>query len=249
MYRFFESNAALHDGTIALSKENSHHMISVLRMNENEEFEIVIDQHVYLCRLENLDKSEAIALIIEDYEDKNEADIKINLYQGIPKSDKLELIIQKAVELGVTKIIPFESSRTVVKWDAKKEAKKLKRYEEIAHSAAKQAKRAFVPAIEKSISFKEILASLENKFVLLAYENRGTSLKSILQDKKDKVEDKEINIIIGPEGGFSEEEVKVFEEIGAHIVHLGNRILRTETAAIAMLAMVQYEVGDVNEEI
>lgn len=249
MYRFFEDINSLDEKKIILSKENAHHMISVLRMDEKENFEVVIDKKVYLCNLSSLDKQNATALIKDSYDDKNESNLKINLYQGLPKSDKLDLIVQKAVELGVSKIIPFESSRTVVKWDSKKEEKKIKRLEEIAHAAAKQAKRSVVPEIKKSISFKNLVNEMENGLSVIAYENRGKTLKEVLTEYKRDEENKEVNIVIGPEGGFSEEEVRAIEEKGAFSVHLGNRILRTETAAIALMAMIQYEIGDINEKI
>lgn len=240
MFRFFEDETSLQENKIFLSDANLKH-INVLRIEEDEEFEIVINGIVYLSKLDNLDGM-TIAKIISEKKDENESNIKINLYQGLPKSDKFEWIIQKSIELGVNEIIPFESQRTIVKWDSKKEKKKLLRYNEIAESAAKQSKRSVIPTVKSLHSFNEMLENLKDSYTILAYENRGKSLKEILQNDNPK----EINIIIGPEGGFSEEEVLKFEEIGTNIVNLGNRILRTETAAIALTAMIQYELGDIN---
>lgn len=240
MFRFFEDETSLQEDKILLNKSNLKH-IKVLRIAEDEEIEIVINGIVYLSKLIDFN-GEKIADIISKRIDENESDIRINLYQGLPKSDKFEWIIQKTIELGVNEIVPFESERTIVKWDNKKEKKKLERYIEIAESAAKQSKRTYIPKVNRLLSFNEMLEELKNSYTILAYENRGNSLRDILQKDKPK----EINIIIGPEGGFSEEEVEKFERIGANIVNLGKRILRTETAAIALISMIQYELGDIN---
>lgn len=240
MFRFFEAETSLQEDKILLNKSNLKH-IKVLRIEEDEEIEIVINGIVYLSKLIDLN-GDKIAEIISKKEDENESNIKINLYQGLPKSDKFEWIIQKSIELGVNEIIPFESERTIVKWDNKKEKKKLERYNEIAESAAKQSKRTYIPTVNRLLSFNEMLEELKDSYTILAYENRGNNIRGILQKDKPK----EINIIIGPEGGFSEEEVEKFESIGANIVNLGKRILRTETAAIALISMIQYELGDIN---
>lgn len=245
MYRFFEQENALKSDSLYLNSENTHHILNVLRMREDELFEVVIDKKVYLG---NFTKKEGESLVVnvkDIYEDTNESKIKIHLYQGLPKSDKLELIIQKCIELGVSEITPFTSSRTIVKWDVKKESKKIKRYEDIAEAAAKQSKRGYIPKINGVIDFGMLIEQIKDNVSILAYENRGNSLRNVLRDEASK----NINIIIGPEGGFSEQEVESLAENGAKVVHLGNRILRTETAAIALVAMIQYEIGDVNEEI
>lgn len=245
MYRFFEETKQIIENKIILSKENSHHIQNVLRMRDDEDFEVVLDDKVHLVNIYQRDKDFLQVDIKDTYEIVNESPIKINLFQGLPKSDKLELIIQKAVELGVDQISPFSSSRTIVKWDVKKAEKKLKRYEEISHAAAKQSKRGYIPKVNDVIKFEDIAEQMNDSLTILAYENDGKSLRQVLKENKYS----NVNIIIGPEGGFSETEVDYLAEKGASIVHLGNRILRTETASIALLAMVQYEIGDINEEI
>lgn len=245
MYRFFEEADNLDGDTIKLSKENTHHIVNVLRIREDEDFEVVIGDRVYLSNIYMGQNKLMVAKVKEIYGDKNESNLHIHLYQGLPKSDKLEFIIQKTIELGCFQITPFTSSRTIVKWDDNKAQKKLKRYEEIALAAAKQSKRGLVPKVNRPVSFSKLLDDIEGAFTLLAYENGGKSLRNILKEYKGR----EINIIIGPEGGFSQEEVDQLEGRGAKVVHLGNRILRTETAAVALTAMVQYEIGDINEEI
>ncbi|MDO5027338.1 MAG: 16S rRNA (uracil(1498)-N(3))-methyltransferase [Tissierellia bacterium] len=245
MYRFFEEKASILDGKIVLSKENSHHIRNVLRMKDDEDFELVIGKEVYLVNIFTRDKDFVQVVIKDSWQDKNESDLKIHLYQGLPKSDKLDLIIQKCVELGAFEITPFISSRTIVKWDEKKEERKLRRYEDIALAAAKQSKRGIIPKVNALKSFKDLIEAIRDDFTIIAYENSGQTLRKTLMDFSGDT----INIIVGPEGGFSEEEVSQIQEAGAKIVNLGNRILRTETAAIALCAMVQYEVGDINEEV
>lgn len=242
MHRFFEDFSSLYENKIFLNKNNIKHF-NVLRIQTEEEFEVVIDTIIYIVKPLEITKNEIICAILSQNNDNNESNLKINLYQGLPKSDKLELIIQKCTELGITKIIPFTSSRTVVKWDEKKEKKKINRYQEIAESAAKQSKRAIIPEVALSVSFSQMLKDLENEYTIVAYENRGINLRDILKTIKQD----EINIVIGPEGGFSESEIKSLEDINAKIVNLGDRILRTETAAIALTAMIQYEIGDINK--
>lgn len=241
MHRFFEIKENLVDSKIYLNKNNSKHF-NVLRIKEDENFEVVIDGIVYMVKPDFISKNEVICGILSQKKGENESNIKINLYQGLPKSDKLELIIQKCVELGINEITPFTSSRTIVKWDEKKEEKKLNRYMEISESAAKQSKRSIIPIINKSISFDEMLEQLKGKRSITAYENRGENLRNTLLNLNSD----EINIIIGPEGGFSEEEILRLEEIDSKIINLGNRILRTETAAIVLTSLIQYELGDLN---
>lgn len=243
MHRFFEYHSSLIEDKIYLQNNNVHHL-NVLRISEDEEFEVVIDGIVYLVKIESLDKSSTICNIISKRKGENESNIKINLYQGLPKSDKLELIIQKCVELGINSITPFTSSRTIVKWDKKKEAKKLTRYQDIAESAAKQSKRTYIPEIKESVNFNQLCDVVGERYTILSYEDYGQTLKETILENDTE----EFNIIIGPEGGFSEEEVKKLKEKGAKIVNLGNRILRTETAAIALTTMIQYEAGDINNK-
>lgn len=242
MHRFFEDSSSLLDGKIHLQDKNIKHF-KVLRISEDEKFEIVIDDLVYIVKAILIDSKGVICEIVSKNKCVNESNIKINLYQGLPKSDKLELIIQKCTELGVNSIIPFNSSRTIVKWNDKKEEKKLRRYMEIAEAASKQSKRCIIPEIKESISFEKMCEELKDKTAIVAYENRGKSLKEVLNELKDD----EINIIIGAEGGFSEEEINMLEDINSYVINLGNRILRTETAAISLVSLIQYDIGDMNK--
>ena len=245
MYRFFEDRSSLMGNKIALSKDNSHHITNVLRMRDDEDFEIVIDGKVHLVSICQRDKNFIQSVVKDVREDKNEAKIKIHLYQALPKFDKLEFIIQKCMELGIAEVTQFMSSRTIVKWDDKKEEKKLRRFEEIAYASAKQSKRGLVPIVNPVCTFEQLKEKIGDNYSIIAYEVEGKRLKTVLSEFKGD----RINIIVGPEGGFSEAEVEEICEAGAIKVNLGNRILRTETAAIALTAMVQYEIGDINEEV
>lgn len=242
MYRFFEKIESLSSDKIYLSEKNTRH-INVIRINSDEIFEIVIDDEIFDVQIDEFSKKNIVCKVLTKRKEEDNK-LKINLYQGLPKSDKLELIIQKATELGISKIIPFISSRSVVKWDSKKESKKIERYSEIAQSASEQSKRITIPIIKESINFDELCESIKNQNTILAYENYGENLSSCLDVSMDTV-----NIIIGPEGGFSEEEVLKLKSFGAKVVNLGKRILRTETAAIVLVGLVQYEIGDIDEKI
>lgn len=241
MHRFFENIENKIGDIVTLSKENIKHF-SVVRIEENEEFEIVISGIVYRCIAIEVSKSQITCKILGEVESNTESKLKIHLFQGLPKSDKLELIIQKCTELGISEITPFTSSRTIVKWDDKKESRRLERYFEIAQSASKQSKRTLVPKINRVSKFTDLKDLFEDSKIIVAYENRGTTLREVLTESNSN----SFSIVIGPEGGFSELEIETLENLGAKIVHLGNRILRTETAAIALTTMIQYELGDVN---
>ena len=243
MYRFFEEANNLKDDKIYIFDENYKHIVKVLRIDSKEEFEVVIDGQIYLVKIEEDAQSYLVCQILARRKGDNESPLKINLYQGLPKSDKLELIIQKTIEWGVFSITPFNSERTIVKWDQKKEKKKLKRYEEIAKAASKQAKRDLIARVNPVIDFKKMAEQIKGQPSILAYELRGEDFKKVLVSLGEKSID-EVNVIVGPEGGFSEEEVEILREAGAQVVNLGNRILRTETAAITLTSIIQYELGD-----
>ena len=167
---------------------------------------------------------------------------RIYLFQGLPKADKMELIIQKAVELGAYEVIPVETKRCVVKLDGKKAAKKVERWKQIAESAAKQSKRMLIPNVHEVLTFKEALKYAESMDVrLIPYE-----LAKGMQETKEILADiqpgQSIGIFIGPEGGFEEKEVKTAISEGAKPITLGKRILRTETAGLAILSVLMFQL-------
>lgn len=245
MDRFFvgKKNINLENKTCIIEGEDVKHISKVLRCRIGEELEICDnDNNEYICEITNIDKSQVELNIVEVVDIKRESDLKIKVYQGLPKGPKMEMILQKLTEVGVDEIILVQTKRTVVKVDDKKEDKKIERWERIIYEAAKQSKRGKIPKLRGVLSFKEALADMkENDFNIAPYENERT--KSIKQAIKG-VDIKNIGIFVGPEGGFEDTEIKSIEEIGGQSVSLGPRILRTETASLVASSIVLYELSD-----
>lgn len=245
MDRFFvgKNNINLENKTCIIEGEDVKHISKVLRCRIGEELEICDnDNNEYICEITNIDKSQVELNIVEVVDIKRESDLKIKVYQGLPKGPKMEMILQKLTEVGVDEIILVQTKRTVVKVDDKKEDKKIERWERIIYEAAKQSKRGKIPKLRGVLSFKEALADMkENDFNIAPYENERT--KSIKQSIKG-VDIKNIGIFVGPEGGFEDTEIKAIEEIGGQSVSLGPRILRTETASLVASSIVLYELSD-----
>lgn len=175
-----------------------------------------------------------------------EGNIELHIFQGLPKADKMELILQKGTELGVSKFIPVAFQRSIVKLAGKDEVKKIERWQKIAEVAAKQAKRDLVPKVEGVIKVKEI-CKLANEYdlLLLAYEEETkNSIKNELLNIKHTKENLKIAVIVGPEGGIEKEEVQILQEAGAKVVSLGKRILRTETVALQVSSIIMYELEE-----
>lgn len=244
MQRFFVEPHQI-DGErheIHITGSDVNHIVNVLRMKKGEELWISDKEKEYHCVIENAGEDEVLLHILyvqePDYELKN----RIYLFQGLPKADKMELIIQKAVELGAYEVIPVETRRCVVKLDGKKAAKKVDRWQQIAESAAKQSKRMLIPHVHDVISFKEALKYAESMDIrLIPYElAKGMpETKEILAAIEPG---QSIGIFIGPEGGFEEKEVKAAIEGGAKPITLGRRILRTETAGLAILSVLMFQL-------
>lgn len=245
MDRFFvgKNNINLENKTCIIEGEDVKHISKVLRCRIGEELEICDnDNNEYICEITNIDKSQVELNIVEVVDIKRESDLKIKVYQGLPKGPKMEMILQKLTEVGVDEIILVQTKRTVVKVDDKKEDKKIERWERIIYEAAKQSKRGKIPKLRGVLSFKEALADMkENDFNIAPYENERT--KSIKQAIKG-VDIKNIGIFVGPEGGFEDTEINAIEEIGGQSVSLGPRILRTETASLVASSIVLYELSD-----
>lgn len=237
MYNFFVKNENISNKKVYISGSDYNHIRNVLRMQPGDAFLISCDGMSHYCSVETFENEMVVANILkEDYNDTN-LPIQLFLFQGLPKSDKMELIIQKTVELGVDGIIPVEMNRCVVKLDEKKKKGKQSRWQSIAESAAKQSKRNIIPEVFEVMSFKNALKkSQELDLLLVPYESKNgmadtvDALKSIKSGMK-------VGVFIGPEGGFEENEIQSATEIGGKIISLGKRILRTETAAIAATAM------------
>ncbi|WP_300407988.1 RsmE family RNA methyltransferase [Lagierella sp.] len=237
MYRFFIDDSNLKDNEIFLYGEDFHHAKNVLRLNLGENLELVCGDVLYFGEVSEITKEDLIIKIMSK-EVLKEKLTTIRMFQGLPKGDKFEYIIQKAVELGVDEIIPFESERTIVKYKEKSYSKKQVRYEKIIKAAAMQSKRNHIPKLHLPISFDQIKKS-EMGLGLLAFEASEKPLKNLLRDKKDI---REIDIVIGPEGGFSQKEVSSLGNQGFYSISLGKRILRTETASLNLLSIIGYEL-------
>ena len=238
MFNFFADDSARQGDYFYISGSDYNHIRNVLRMKEGEEFLVSCGGVSNLCRLDGFEGDSAVAEIIEEDYQSTDLPVEIYLFQGLPKSDKMELIIQKAVELGVHAIVPTEMSRCVVKLDDKKKKSKTQRWQSIAESAAKQSKRSAVPTVYDAVSYKEALAMAQELDVLMVpYEcaDGMNATKNVLAKIK---EGSKVGIINGPEGGFEESEVEKAIAIGGESISLGKRILRTETAAITAVGMV-----------
>lgn len=220
-----------------------NHISNVLRMKQGEELWISDGgKKEYRCTIEDFSSDEVLLHIIYVQEPDYELPSRIYLFQGLPKADKMELIIQKAVELGAYEVIPVETKRCVVKLDGKKATKKVERWKQIAESAAKQSKRMLIPNVHEVLTFKEALKYAEAMDIrLIPYE-----LAKGMQETKEILADiqpgQSVGIFIGPEGGFEEKEVETAISEGAKPITLGKRILRTETAGLAVLSVLMFQL-------
>ncbi len=248
MRRFFTAPEAVQGDTIVFDAELAHHMGKVLRLAPGEQVTVCTgDGMVYVAELEQFSKDSVTARIVETLENQKETEVQIILYQGMPKGDKLELIIQKCTELGISAVIPVETGRSIVHLDSNKAAKKIERWQKIAHEASQQSKRVQVPAVGPYLSWKQCLQQLQQDdgLTIIFWEDEQTqSLKQLLKSQPQKPQ--KINLIVGPEGGLSEDEVNQLREIGAVSASLGKRILRTETAGLAGTAIILYEYDEMN---
>lgn len=241
MYRFF-IEGGIHSGRdISITGSDYNHIKNVLRMKKGEQV-LISDgnDREYLCSIRTIGEEEILLAVEDIMGTSRELPAKITLFQGLPKGDKMEQIIQKAVELGVYEIVPVAMKRSVVKLDAKKAAKKVERWNGISLSAAKQSKRGVIPDVKDVVSYGEAvkMASAMDGF-LLPYENAEgiEGARKLVNSMKGK---KEIAVFIGPEGGFEDSEVEKALEAGASTLTLGKRILRTETAGMTMLSILMF---------
>lgn len=246
MNRFFvDDPGAFSDRSVVITGEDVNHVKNVLRLKENDEL-IVSDGRGrdYHCRISGVTNEEIVADICDICDNFSELSTEITLFQGFPKGDKMELIIQKTVELGVTRIVPVMTKRTVVKLDDKKAKKKTERYNMIAESAAKQSGRGMIPEVTMPVSFAEAVSMAEKLDMnIIPYEEaEGVEYsRNIIKSIKGK---KSLGIFIGPEGGFAREEVEKALDAGASAITLGHRILRTETAGMAVVSIIMFELEE-----
>lgn len=241
MNRFFVDDII--DDQARIKDGDFKHCKNVLRLKEGSEIFLVSNGKEYIGRIMSYETDTALCSIIKESDKTREADIHVSLYQCIPKSSKMETIIQKNVEIGVNRIVPVISHRTIVKIsEQSKEEKKLTRWSKVSEEAAKQSMRNIVPEIDHIMTFKQMINDLKQKerLVIVPYENEANnSLSNVEIDKAD------VGIVIGPEGGFEEFEIEELKNIGAHIVTLGPRILRTETAGMVACAICMYKTNNI----
>lgn len=237
MHNFFVDENNRQGDVYFITDADFNHIKNVLRMKQGDSFLVSSASKSDLCVLDSFTEDAVIAKITEeDYQDTS-LPIKLYLFQGLPKSDKMELVIQKAVELGAEGVIPVEMNRCVVKIDDKKKKSKVARWQAISESAAKQSKRTIIPEISEVLSFKQAMEKAKEMDVFIVpYENKDgmKATKNALSEIKKGMS---VGILIGPEGGFDEKEIEIAESVGGLTVSLGKRILRTETAAITALSM------------
>lgn len=244
MYKFFVQKHNISNNIAIIEGEDVKHIYKVLRLDIGEKISINnCEGEEYLGEITDITKVKVEVKLIDKLTLNNESPINIYLFQGLPKSSKMDLIVQKNTELGIKEITPIVTERVIVKSELN-EFKKVDRWNRIALEACKQSKRSLIPKINTPIEFKELIASLKNMdLIIVPYENQNNfGLKSINFENKKAI--KNIAVIIGPEGGFEESEIDTLKGLGAHIITLGPRILRTETAGFVCLAQLMYELGD-----
>lgn len=241
MHRFFADPSQIGETEIILTGPDVNHIRNVLRMRAGEELLVSDGQgREYHCILKETAENEVRARICGKQEETAELPSKITLFQGLAKGDRMDFIIQKCVELGVYRIVPVETKRTVVKLDARKEESRRKRWRSISESAAKQSGRGIIPEIAEVKSFREALKEAGELDVRLIPYEKAEDMAHTRQILSEIPEGAAIGIFIGPEGGFEEEEIEQAMAAGAEPITLGRRILRTETAGMAVLAMLGY---------
>lgn len=243
MYQFFVEDAQVGEHTVTIEGSDVNHIKNVLRMKRGERVRISSTSGKnYFGEIAEFSGDTVLVAITQECAPDTELPSRISLFQGLPKSDKMELIIQKAVELGACEIIPVAMKNCVVKLDEKKAAAKTARWQEIAKSAAKQSKRSVIPTVGRPVSYQEALAAAaELDVVLIPYENeRG--MATTREAIEAIVPGQSIGIFIGPEGGFSDGEIALARERDMKLISLGGRILRTETAGLATLSVLMYHL-------
>ena len=241
MPRFFVEPEAICEGHATVAGGDAYHIARSLRMAVGDEITLADGSgKEYLCRLTKIRDEECTAEVISEQISHSESPAEITLYMAYPKSDKLELIIQKSIELGAARIVPFESSRCIKRPKAEKIEKQTARLQRIAEEAAKQCGRARIPEVLSPLSFKQMLQiASQSELSLLCYENEdGRSIK----DELSGTDKKSISIIVGAEGGFAPEEAEAAVAAKLTPVNLGPRILRCETAPMYALSAISYQL-------
>ena len=244
MYQFFVEPQQIHvaDKSVTITGNDVNHIKNVLRMKIGEEIAVSNGQDgkEYRCGIREYTEDAVLCELRFIKEDGVELPSRIYLFQGLPKADKMELIIQKAVELGVSQIVPVAMKRSVVKLDDKKAAAKLPRWNAISESAAKQSKRSLIPEVRPVMSYALAVreaAGCDICFVPYENENGMAETRRLVSSITPG---NRVAVFIGPEGGFEDDEIEAARKLGMHTITLGKRILRTETAGLSLLSMLAY---------
>ena len=247
MQKFFVKNEQIKDDTVEILGEDTKHIVSVLRLKKGNKI-IICNKGLkvsYEAEIVNISNDKVECKILSKINETTESNVNVTIFQGLPKADKMEYIIQKATELGVKEIYPVAMQRSIVKIASKDKAKKINRWQKIAESASKQSGRDIIPTVQNIIRINELVSLIKNYDIfLVAYEKeKSKDLKSVLKkvDIKKDGKNLKIGVLIGPEGGISEEEIEILSRENIEIVTLGNRILRTETASLVILSNIMYE--------
>lgn len=244
MQRYFVEESVLVEDIVTLPEEDARHITKVMRMKNQDTIVCCFPEgRSALCSLIDVSGDVLQAKVVEWLEEEHELPIQVTIASGLPKGDKLEYITQKGTELGMYKLLPLKASRSIVKWDEKKEDKKIARLEKIAKEAAEQSYRNIIPKIDSPVSLKELIAkSKEYDHCIIAYEETAKENEhGMLKEVFSQIEHGDsLLVVFGPEGGLSEEEVSNLEDAGFVCCSLGARILRTETAPLYLLSAVSY---------
>ena len=249
MRRFFVEEKDIKENQVTIKGDEARHIAQVLRLKERDKIKVFTGKgKEYLTEIIQASKKEVIGRILKESRLDTEPPIEITLVQGLPKSDKMDLIVQKTTELGVKRIIPVITQRTIIRLDKEKAKVRRIRWQRIALEAAKQSGKAIIPEVREVISFIQALDNLNRESLNLIpwEEETSTSLKEVLKHHISHIPHprSQITVFIGPEGGFTSGEVEAAKKRGALSVSLGPRLLRTETAGLVTLAMILYELGD-----
>lgn len=246
MRKFFVDNENIKDDKIIITGQDVNHIKNVLRLSAKEKI-LICDKSSaknYVSKIEKIENDLVECSVVEEVQGDSEGNVELHIFQGLPKADKMELIIQKGTELGISSFIPVKLSRCIVKLDGKDEVKKQDRWQKISEVAAKQSGRDIVPEVMHLKTLNETINMIsEYDLFLVAFEEeKDNTLKNELLKLKDIKNEYKIACLVGPEGGLTKEEVLKLEENGAKVITLGNRILRTETVAMYIASTVMYEL-------
>ncbi|MGM9967747.1 MULTISPECIES: 16S rRNA (uracil(1498)-N(3))-methyltransferase [unclassified Rummeliibacillus] len=243
MQRYF-INESFDNELAIIVGDDAHHITKVMRMRAGDEIIVVHNGEATICEIANLTEEGVHVKKTTRTLRSPELPIHVTIACGLPKGDKLDLIVQKSTELGMYSFIPFEAERSIVKWDYKKGKKKQERLQKIAKEAAEQSHRTHIPTIEEPISFKKLLQEVENYDVvfLADEEDAKQEVRTRFAEQLKKVYDyKSMLVIFGPEGGIAREEAQALQQLGCQCISLGPRILRAETAPFYVLSAISYE--------